>query len=130
AIERDVVDAGGGLIMLGCPKSFGPGGYAGTPIESILPVQMQPRARVDVPSQAIILIIDRSGSMSTEQGGLSRIAMAKQGAQLAINVMSGKSEVGVLAFDTEADWVVPVQPAANREAITNEIGTIETGGGG
>ena len=129
-LERYVLDDGGGLIMLGGDKSFGAGGYFGTPIERILPVNMQPRARVDVPSQAIILVIDRSGSMSTEQGPISRIDMAKLGAQQAIDVVSSKSEVGVLAFDTEAEWVTPLQPILDKKSIADRIATIETGGGG
>lgn len=35
-----LVDAGGGLIMLGGTHSFGPGGYAETPLADLLPVKM------------------------------------------------------------------------------------------
>lgn len=35
------VDEGAGLMMLGGFHSFGPGGYAGTPLERLLPVRMQ-----------------------------------------------------------------------------------------
>src|SRR4029079_11924871 len=37
---RDYVLQGGALAMLGGDLSFGVGGYAGTPIESILPVEL------------------------------------------------------------------------------------------
>ncbi|MCB4792419.1 MAG: glutamine amidotransferase [Elusimicrobia bacterium] len=37
-IKRWVVEKGGGLIMIGGENSFGKGGWAGTPLESILPV--------------------------------------------------------------------------------------------
>lgn len=39
---RDYVQKGGGLIMVGGPASFAGGNYAGTPIDSVLPVE-QPR---------------------------------------------------------------------------------------
>jgi uncharacterized membrane protein len=39
---RDYVKKGGGLIMVGGPSSFAGGNYAGTPIDSVLPVE-QPR---------------------------------------------------------------------------------------
>lgn len=42
SIEQAVSD-GSGFIMLGGQSSFGPGGYAGTPIEQLLPVQVGAR---------------------------------------------------------------------------------------
>jgi hypothetical protein len=42
SIEQAVSD-GSGLIMLGGQSSFGPGGYAGTPIEQLLPVNVGTR---------------------------------------------------------------------------------------
>ena len=35
---KKVIEAGGGLMMLGGTHAYGPGGYAGTPIEEVLPV--------------------------------------------------------------------------------------------
>ncbi len=40
AALRDRVAQGAGLIMLGGGRSFGPGGYAETPLADVLPVQM------------------------------------------------------------------------------------------
>ena len=40
---KTVIAEGRGLIMLGGYSSFGPGGYAGTPVEDILPVTVGPR---------------------------------------------------------------------------------------
>jgi Ca-activated chloride channel homolog len=129
-IHSYVTQEGGGLIMLGGEKSFGLGGYAGTPIEALMPVHMAPRAKVEVPSQAIVFVIDRSGSMSTEQGQYSRLDLAKQAAQQSIKMLSEKTLVGVLAFDTEADWIIPLQPAKDKQAMARDISTTETGGGG
>lgn len=39
------VDQGAGLIMLGGVHSFGPGGYAGTPLADVLPVTTEPNER-------------------------------------------------------------------------------------
>ena len=41
---RDAVRAGKGFLMLGGQNTFGPGGYADTPIEQILPVFCGPRS--------------------------------------------------------------------------------------
>src|SRR5690606_14640480 len=41
----NVVREGAGLIMLGGFHTFGPGGYAGTPLAALLPVEMDPLER-------------------------------------------------------------------------------------
>jgi len=45
---KEVISEGAGFLMIGGYSSFGPGGYAGTPIEEILPVFCGPR---DVPQE-------------------------------------------------------------------------------
>jgi len=40
---RSYVERGGGLLMLGGSQSFGAGGYAGTPLERVLPVELPRR---------------------------------------------------------------------------------------
>src|SRR5205823_9994941 len=39
-IESQVRDLGTGFMMIGGPRSFGAGGYLGTPIEKVLPVSL------------------------------------------------------------------------------------------
>ncbi|MEM9411751.1 MAG: glutamine amidotransferase, partial [Planctomycetota bacterium] len=43
------VDQGKGLLMLGGPHSFGPGGYHSTPLDDILPIEMNLDERQDFP---------------------------------------------------------------------------------
>lgn len=45
---RDYVRRGGGFVMIGGDQSFSGGGYSGTAIESILPVQLPPNGRDQV----------------------------------------------------------------------------------
>jgi len=47
----DFVDRrGGGLLMLGGPRSFGEGGYGGTPVADVLPLQIDPKTRASEPA--------------------------------------------------------------------------------
>jgi uncharacterized membrane protein len=47
----DFVDRrGGGLLMLGGPRSFGEGGYGGTPVADALPLQIGPTTRASDPA--------------------------------------------------------------------------------
>ncbi|MSO82970.1 MAG: hypothetical protein EXQ53_06705 [Acidobacteria bacterium] len=48
----DFVDRrGGGLLMLGGARSFGEGGYGGTPIADALPLAIDPRTRASEPAE-------------------------------------------------------------------------------
>ena len=71
-----VRDLGGGLIMLGGDQSFGLGGYYKTALEEILPVRSDFEKEKEKPSLAMILVIDKSGSMGGE-----KIELAKEAAR-------------------------------------------------
>lgn len=47
ALAKRVSEDGAGFIMLGGLRSFGPGGYAGTPLEELLPVTVKSSERSD-----------------------------------------------------------------------------------
>lgn len=129
AIEIAVRDLGTGLIMTGGEDSFGPGGYFRTPVERALPVYMDLRAKGEVPSLGLVLVIDKSGSMSEGAYGVTKVDLAKEAAIRATEVLSGQDQVGVVAFDEASKWVVPIQSVDNVEAIQDAIGTIRAGGG-
>ncbi len=125
-----VRDHGGGLVMLGGDESFGVGGYYHTPLEEALPVTMEARQKVEIPSLAAVLVIDRSGSMETSvDGRFSKVDLAKEAAQLVVELLDERNEVGVIAFDTAWSWVVPMGPAKDKDRILKEIATIKAGGG-
>ena len=131
ALLRNYVrDQGGGLVMLGGEESFGVGGYYHTPVEEALPVTMEARQKVEIPSLAVVLVIDRSGSMETSvDGRFSKLDLAKEAAQLVVELLDERNEVGVIAFDTAWSWVVPMGPAKDKDRILREIASIKAGGG-
>lgn len=128
-IRSFVRDQGGGLLMLGGEESFGLGGYYRTPIEEALPVTMEARQKLEVPSLAVVLVIDRSGSMETAIGRFTKLDLAKEAAQLVVELLDGQNEVGVIAFDTTWNWVAPIGPAKDKAGILREIASIKAGGG-
>jgi uncharacterized membrane protein len=129
-LRNYVRDQGGGLVMLGGEESFGVGGYYHTAVEEALPVTMEARQKVEIPSLAVVLVIDRSGSMETSvDPRFSKLDLAKEAAQLVVELLDERNEVGVIAFDTSWSWVVPMGPARDKDRILREIATIKAGGG-
>ncbi len=128
--RRWVQDFGGGFVMLGGENSFGVGGYFRTPIEQMLPVRMEHDDRQDMPSVALLVVLDRSGSMSALAQGQTKISLANQGAVLAMNVLQPRDYFGVLAVDTRVHTVAPLQQHASKAPIEQKILTVTAAGGG
>lgn len=128
-LETYVRDGGGGLVMVGGPESFGPGGYTGTPVERALPVDMDIKGRGELPSLGLVLVIDKSGSMGGMAGGASKIGLAREAAARSISVLTEKDRVGVLAFDSMPWWVIPPVQADDKKALRQQIAGIQAGGG-
>jgi Mg-chelatase subunit ChlD len=124
AIESYVRDLGGGFVFAGGESGYGLGGWYHTTIERILPVRMDAEKRRDEPQVAMVLVIDRSGSMS----GLP-IEMAKAAAKATADTLSGDDMLEVIAFDSSPTRVVRMTPAKHRARIQNDIARIQAGGG-
>jgi uncharacterized membrane protein len=128
--RRWVQDFGGGFVMLGGENSFGVGGYYRTPIEQMLPVRMEHDDRQDTPSVALLVVLDRSGSMAAQVQGQTKMSLANQGAALALNVLQPRDYFGVLAVDTRSHTIAPLQQHASKAPIEQQILRITAGGGG
>ncbi len=123
-IERYVRDLGGGFLFAGGESGYGLGGWHRTSIERVLPVRMENDKKQEMPSVALSLVIDRSGSMT----GLP-MEMAKAAAKATVQTLSGDDLVEVIAFDSNPTRFVKLQPARNRTRIGADIARIQPGGG-
>ncbi len=126
---------GRGLVVVGGPTSFAKGGYPDSVLEEALPLSSQPAPRPQKGSTALILVFDRSGSMDLYNGaevGVSKLSMAKEAARLAVDALRTGDTLGVLGFDTQNDWIVPVQTItgdADKEKAKQQISGITAGAG-
>ncbi|MFP4358128.1 MAG: VWA domain-containing protein [Puniceicoccaceae bacterium] len=123
-LRNYVRDFGGGFLMLGGEKSFGLGGYFGTPVDELLPVESDFEKEKETPSLAVVPVIDRSGSMNGE-----KIEMVKRASEATINLLSARDYAGVVAFDSEAHWISRLESAANGAAMIRRIRQLTAGGG-
>jgi hypothetical protein len=120
-----VEQAGGGLVMVGGEDSFGVGGWGGTVLEGVMPVRFEGERQREQPTLALALVIDKSGSMSSED----KLDLVKEAARATARTLDASDELGVIAFDSGPKVLVRLQPAANRIRIAGDIRRLTAGGG-
>ncbi len=123
-LRKYVADFGGGLAMLGSDNSFGLGGYYKTPVEEVLPLTSRFEKEKEKPSLAMVLVIDKSGSMSGQP-----IALARQAAKAAVELLSARDQIAVIGFDSQPQVVSEMRSAGERAAVQSAIDSLEAGGG-
>ncbi len=139
ALQVYVRDLGRGLVTIGGPRAYGAGGYTDTPLEETLPVDMGVRDRQKQPDVALVVVIDKSGSMDAchcnsfngGMGGGSGIAgvkktdIGKEAILRAASALTARDEFGVVAFDQAAHWVVKTAPLGGIADLQGAIAAIQ-----
>lgn len=123
-LKRYVADFGGGVAMFGSDNSFGLGGYYKTPVEEVLPLVSRFEKEKEKPSLAIMLVIDKSGSMN----GVP-IALARQASKAVVELLSPRDMIGVVGFDSQPFVVCELRSASEADAVSAAIDSLAAGGG-
>lgn len=124
ALKSYVRDFGGGLLMTGSENSFGLGGYYKTPVEDVLPLVSRYEKEKEQPSMSMVLVIDKSGSMSGEP-----VALAREAAKAAVDLIGPRDYIGVVAFDGEPYKICDMLPGSSSAEASSAIDSIAAGGG-
>ena len=130
-LETYVKDYGCGFVCCGGEDSFALGGYRDTVLETVLPVDMELRGVDEIPTMAMVMVIDHSGSMlgGPNGSGTSNLDIAIRAATVAVDNLRDTDYVGVLTFDDKYSWQVELTGVTDRSSIKDSIKNIKEGGG-
>jgi len=123
-IEQAVKEFGTGFIMAGGEESFGLGGYFKTPIEKLLPVDMDIKGKKEMPSLGLIIVMDRSGSMAG-----NKLELAKEAAARSVELLREEDTLGFIAFDDRPWVIVETEPLKDKKEAAEKIREVTPGGG-
>ena len=115
-LQASVRDLGMGLVVIGGNDSYGPGGYAGTPLETALPVQIQLPQDMQKPPVAVVLVLE-----STESGQGDQVL--RGAAQSVVDQLTPRDLVGV-TNGFGGSFVVQLGPLTNKSAVKSQINSM------
>ena len=117
ALAQYVHDTGGGLFMIGGPDTLGAGGWQGSRLEEILPLDMDVPSKRQIPKGALALVMH---STEMAQGNY----WAEQCALKAVEVLNRQDDIGVLSYDFStggAQWDYPLGEKGNGSRVAASI---------
>ncbi|HVR75668.1 MAG TPA: glutamine amidotransferase, partial [Planctomycetota bacterium] len=112
--EALVKAVGIGFVMLGGENSFGAGGYQGTPVERLLPVDMEIKQRKVLPNGALAMVVH-----SCELGNGNWWAI--QVIQQSLRILSPRDYAGVLYYGMSDQWLFPMTRITERQMMLSRL---------
>jgi Ca-activated chloride channel family protein len=117
------VSLGGGLVFIGGDRNARLAKEPQTQLEKLLPVRGDPNPAPQQPT-ALVLVLDKSLSMEGP-----KIAMVREAARASIAGLRPIDKVGLIAFDKEFNWVIPLQAVEGSTGVNAAIDSIQASGG-
>ena len=99
----------------------------GSLYQEMLPVQA-----IDyTPPVAVMLVIDRSGSMDMPAGASAqtKLELAKEGAKACLNALTERDYCGIMTLEEKYTEEMRIQPMTQKAKLLSAIDGIQTGGG-
>src|SRR4029079_7092159 len=105
-----------------------------------LPVDMDVRDRQRQPDIALIVVIDKSGSMDAchcnssnrdigvQIQGIPKVDIGKEAILRAVSALTSRDEFGVVAFNENAHWVIHTAPLGQVGDVEQQISGIKPDG--
>lgn len=123
ALASYVHDLGGGLLVVGGEDAFGAGGWQGSELEKVLPLEMEVPARREIPKGALVLAMHScempDGNYWGEQCGIK-----------AIEAIGERDDIGILSYDYRSggsQWDFPLAQRADGSAAISAVKNMKLG---
>ena len=132
-IKQLVENSGLGLIFTGGKNSYAVGGYYKSPLEEIMPVSMELKQEHRKLNMAIVVVLDRSGSMampSAVDSNMTKMDMANISSVEVLKLLSPIDKLGVIAVDSEPHTILNLISAEEALSRKWKILDIRSTGGG
>lgn len=113
-LESAVRDFGVGLVALGGDQSFAAGGYRDTPLDTMLPVNMELSSKKVLPSGALVLVVHATEFPNGNQ-------WARDIAFAALKALGPQDEMGICLWDGTDRWLFPLQKVGNGKDLGKMI---------
>ncbi|HNQ87778.1 MAG TPA: glutamine amidotransferase [Verrucomicrobiota bacterium] len=107
-LESAVRDFGVGLVCVGGDQTYAAGGYRNTPLETVLPVEMELSSKKVLPSGAVVLIMH---GMEFNDGN----QVARLCAQGVLDALGPQDELGVVLWDGQDRWLFPLSAVGDKK---------------
>ncbi|MCX7924417.1 MAG: glutamine amidotransferase [Fimbriimonadales bacterium] len=107
AVKNAVRDGGVGFVMIGGNQSYQMGGYYGTPIAEVLPVDLDIKHRQIQHAATVVLIVDASGSMNEHIGPHKVAHLAAEASIKTLQMLRPIDRFGVIISSHGSDWLLP-----------------------
>lgn len=118
---------GGGALLVSCADAQRAAEVRGGPLEDVLPVRLEPPGG-DKESAAIVLLLDRSGSMGGPGAEPSPLERASEAASALGSLLSYEDRYGVVAFDVAPRVVRSLSPIGEPAEPSPPAALTATGG--
>ena len=118
-LQASVRDLGTGLVVVGGADSYGPGGYAGTPLETTLPVQIQLPQDLQKPPVAVVLVLESAESGQGDQ-------IVRGAAEAVVDQLTPRDKIAI-SNGSMGSFVVPLGPLTDKTAVKRQIEAMSLG---
>jgi uncharacterized membrane protein len=119
-LESAVQDFGVGLVCVGGDQSYAAGGYRGTPLERVLPVDMELSSKKVLPPGAVVLVMH---GMEFNNGN----QVARECAIGVLEALGPQDEMGVVLWDGRDRWLFPLGPVGDKRQMRRTIAGMNQG---
>lgn len=122
ALKDAVKELGCGLVTVGGPNSFGPGGYRGTPIADVLPVDLDTTNRKALPKGALAIVLH---SVEFDSGNTWAVAICRS----ALKGLNADDEAGIVYYDYRDGerWLFDIAPLGDKKRQFALIDKVQVG---